>query len=539
MEMVLQKARCWVWSLAFVLLLAACGAEPTTQPTRTPMSVLLPTRIAKETISADTITLTDTPTVALATTVPTAEPTATPTSTSVPTQMPTRISTSTPTPVVTLADTPQAAGSPTSTPTLGPSVTRTPAPAGVCPPLGEQLPAILAIEPGVAIIAGFEPQIREYLNAGGGTDSLLQALGDLTLTDADGTRWQSRAQVIAADVTGNGTPDVVVSLVFFVEGQYADGGVFVFSCQDGQYVGDEVVPLGGSVFSAVGPDPGIRAIQDTNNNGVSDIVLSYIGIIGTHANFTRFFRILEWDGVQFVDLIQGKAEPYNEAPVNNGDGFVYDTNGNRNLELVLTNGLATGYIDGGPQRERTDIWAWNGYAFTFRRWEHEPPTRRFQAVQDGDDAARFGQYEAAQAFYEQALSDEKLLGWSPGQLWPDSAYDVAPTPTPDPNEHPRLDAYVYYRTMLLYVVQGELSEAQRVYEVLQTEFLFGMVGHPYTALAKVFWEEYAVSGDIAIACAQATEYADAHADEILEPLGSDVYGYNNRDYDAKDICPFQ
>lgn len=391
----------------------------------------------------------------------------------------------------------------------------------------------------MAIVEGFEPQIRDYLNTEGGTNSLLQVLGDLALTDADGTRWQSRAQVIAADVTGNTTPDVVVSLVFFVEGQYAEGGVFVFSCQDGQYEGGAVALLGGSVFSAVGPDPGIRAIQDTNNNGVSDIVLSHIGIIGTHANFTRLFRILEWDGTLFVDLIQGEVDPYSEAPVNNGDGFVSDTNGNRNLELVLTNGLVAGYVDGGPQRERTDIWAWDGYAFIFRRWEYEPPAFRFQAVQDGDDAVQFGRYETALAFYEQAISDEQLLGWSPGQLWPDSAYNTTPTPTADPDERSRLSAYAHYRIMLLHVVQGAFEEAQQVYDVLQAEFPPEMVGHSYATLATAFWLEYAASGDVAVACAQAMEYAEAHTDEILKPLGSNVYGYYNRNYSAEDVCPFK
>jgi hypothetical protein len=361
----------------------------------------------------------------------------------------------------------------------------------------------------------------------------------LTLTDSSGTSWLARAQAVAVDVTGNTTPDVVVALTFFVEDQYADGGLFVYRCQGGQHKGGAVSALGGQVLSAGGPDPGIRAIQDMNGDGVPEIVFSYIEIMGTHANFTRLFHIIEWDGTQFVDLIQSDSYPPNAAPVNNGDGVVLDTDGNRNPELVLINGTGHYYEDGGPERERTDVWAWDGYAVRLARREYEPAMYRFQSVQDGDDAARLGDYGRALALYQQAISDEQLLGWSQGQLWPDSAYGTDPTPTPDPNERARLSAYAYYRTMLVHVAQGSMSEADLTYGTLQERFPAGTAGHPYSELATVFWKAYSASRDSAAACNKAVEYATTHVDEILDPLGSDFYGFSNRDYAPEDICLFR
>jgi hypothetical protein len=364
------------------------------------------------------------------------------------------------------------------------------------------------------------------------------ALSELSLTDRDGTIWQARAQTIPVDVTGNTTADVVVSLSFAVEGQYAEGALFVYSCSGGEYQGGAVVPLGGQLFSIGGPDPGIRAIQDMNADGVPEIVVSTIEMIGTHGNFTRLFRVLEWDGSQFVDLVQNDSGQPNVAPVENGDGAVYDTNGNKNQELVLTNGPGQGYPDGGAQRERTDTWAWNGYGFRLFRSDFESAIYRFQAVQDGDDRALAGRYKDALGFYEQAISDDDLLGWSEGQLWPDTAYGESAKPTPDPDERARLSAYALYRTVLTQVASGAPEEAQATFEVLKEQFPEEDPGYPYAQLAEAFWNEYSTRADVVRACAKAAEFADAHAEAILAPLGSRFYGYLNRDYGAEDVCPF-
>ena len=54
-----------------------------------------------------------------------------------------------------------------------------------------------------------------------------------------------------------------------------------------------------------------------------------------------------------------------------------------------------------------------------------PPKYRFQAVYDGDDASRFGEYDRALALYQQAVFDEALLGWNP-DFNPYSALPVDP-----------------------------------------------------------------------------------------------------------------
>ncbi len=381
----------------------------------------------------------------------------------------------------------------------------------------------------------FENQILDYLNLKGSPSGLDSALRSLTLDIGGGTIWEARSDVVSRDVTGNTTPDVIVSLMFFEPGQYSEGALFVYRCQKGRYVGGAVTGYAGQVRSAADPD-GIRAVADMNGNGVPEIIISYIEIMGTHAYFGRAFQILEWDGQQFVDLVRsetgGKA-----IVVDFGDGAVQDVDGDGIFELVVTNEIAFAYIDEGAQRRRTLIYAWDGYTFALDCVRHGPPAYRYQAVHDGDDAFLCDDYDGALAFYQQAIFDESLFGWASGQLWPDSAYGGGPTPTPDPNERARLGAYARYKIMLLHVLRGFTTEAEIVYTTLRAVVPEGSAGFPFADLARVFWEAFMERGDLEAACAEAIAFADEHQAQIVAPLGRDFYGFGQRRYQAWDMCP--
>ncbi len=394
---------------------------------------------------------------------------------------------------------------------------------------------------------GFDAQILDYLNARGSAEGLKQALGVLTIP-VGSSPSKINSNIIVSDVTGDLTPDVVMDLIVLPAGDDAFlpyGAVFVYACSEGRFLSSFKADLSYIGVGASLAYDGIRAVSDMNLNGVPEIIFSFVDNCGTHLNCTRPFRIVEWDGMEFKDLIHGRhlytGEIYTSAYVYNGDGVIRDTNGDGYLELTLTNGIEHYYPDSGPDRERTEIWAWNGSAFTLVRWEHTPPVYRIHAVWDGDDASRFGAYTRALAFYQQAIFDEKLLGWSAGQYWRPASetwfwQDYTPPP-PDPDERSRLSAYARYRILLLHTVQGNLLEAQVVYDTLQQKYPVGSIGDQYAALATVFWETYNTSPSLAAACNKAVAHADAHAKEILSPLGYDVY--YQRSYTPEDICPFK
>jgi len=424
---------------------------------------------------------------------------------------------------------------PTATSTIVPTPTEGPWRSTLpeeCPATGTTGIELTSDAPGQGVAGIFEGQIRDYLTARGSAAGLATALSKLTLLD--GT-WQARAQVRSIDVTGNDVPEVLVELTFFVPFQYSEGALFVYRCAGGEFAGGVAVNTGGQVFSNVDPD-GIREVRDMNRDGIPEIVVSAISIIGTRSYFERQFRILEWNGEVFADLIPIDENGF-AARAESGDGEVRDRDGDGRLELILSNSVAEAYPDLGPQRARTDSWEWDGEAFTLARWEYTRPVFRIHAIWDGDDATRFGEYDRALAFYQDAVFNEQLQDWSLGRLWPDSAYGGAPTPEPDPAERDRLNAYGRYRIVLLHAVEGRRAEAQVAYDALQERYPGGSPAAAYAALAYEFWEEYTSSGDLAQACAKTAEFARTNPSDVLIPLGRQFYGEGQRQYQPEDVCP--
>jgi hypothetical protein len=98
--------------------------------------------------------------------------------------------------------------------------------------------------------------------------------------------------------------------------------------------------------------------------------------------------------------------------------------------------------------------------------------------------------------------------------------------------------------MLLYVVQGDLSDAKTVYDTLQTKFPAGQPSHADAELATAFWAGYQTSHSVAQACAPAIAYAAQHPADILAYLGRSDYSQNpfgdqSLTYKPADVCPFQ
>jgi hypothetical protein len=185
--------------------------------------------------------------------------------------------------------------------------------------------------------------------------------------------------------------------------------------------------------------------------------------------------------------------------------------------------------------------------------EFSPPNYRYQAVQDGDRAMSRHEYDKALAFYQEAIFNEDLLGWSPAHkerskilhefAWDfDESHKGTPEPAippDDPQEYPNLAAYARFRIMMLHILGEHLPEAQTVYETLREKFPEGKDGHEFTLIAQAFWNEYQLSKGIEGSCTQAISVAEKHKD-ILRFLGADYHNsIQDIMYESKDLCPFK
>ncbi len=452
----------------------------------------------------------------------------------------TLIPTNTPTPSKTLPPV-RASHTPTPLPTIAtftPTydarliVTDTPAPMAKCPQEDPELMPWFPFcdENGACSGGPYYEEILSYFNMGG------------TFKNLDGKHGGR-----FVDLTGDGVAEFAFRDIY---------AVFVIGCESGQYETLLGVP-------PIQSGPTIELIDDLNNNGIPELLLSFY----ERYNFNSL-RILEWDGKEFVSLIQIPVDhqdrQYTIDSIGRTGGYyrILDTNDDQLREIVVVADLPArpGILAYGlPWRKETLTFGWNGENYTIMAREYDAPQYRFQAIQDADRAALSEEYDKAISLYQDAIFSDGLAWWSRERqeyeieitlynaLSRMGANMIAPTITPPPPkptpikdeaEYPRLAAYAYYRMALIYIVKDEVDNARNQLAIMQEKFTKNNPGYPYLELATAFFDSYQGTNNMTSACGEAIRYASEHPD-ILLPLGSDYHGAQGLEYKPEDVCPFR
>ena len=489
-----------------VLLLAllACSGSGTPPPTPT-INLVAPTATLAP---SATLLATLTPTSAPATATPTL---GAPTSTAIPSATPS-----------------YAAASAIRATTEAPAACPTPGPEA--PPAPEFINFSPEFRTSAAVEL-VEQQALAYLNAFGPLPLIqaLQAAGKV-----DGLDFFYR------DVTNDGVPDVAFAVREF----------FVFGCEAGAYTTQLQIEAALALSS-----PRLETVQDMNLDGVPELVISQYSC-GIN-NDCLEVGVFEWSGAAFNALIEGRGGAPIAAmsggalsdPVPQADLFDTDLNGTH--ELIVYGGIPRDpeeFIEGGPWREASDVYMWNGERFNWVRRTYTSPEYRFQAVQDGDSEARFGRFAEAEAFYRSVRDNVSLRAWSPdlALAWQDQQRAVLtgsipptpPTQTPeDPGEFEQLVAYAQYRLVVMYARSGRIAQADAEIQTMVQTYEFGRPGYPYVQMAAQFWTGFSANASIGEGCRQAVEFASVHP-EIIGVLGSEYHGVQSVLYTPADVCPF-
>jgi hypothetical protein len=443
---------------------------------------------------------------------------------------------------------PTATPVPSSSPTLGPLITRTPAPPAECPPPGN--PAPIRAES----LDNLIPQVEDFLANGGQTTQLETAITE-NLAAYYSSEGQPTVSVAEVDLTGDGIGELVIAVELVDPGMGLRFALVVLGCERGEFriLLDEWAAESGMA------QMDFYGAEDLNGNGVPEIVYS-IEEFGAHDSIS-LVSIREWDAGGFQPLVLPPSDhdlgniraAYMGGLLSVGDVSTYDLgmapdrtkidsllpdiDGNGTRELILRGGGGRAYSGDGPQRVSIETWSWNGEAFTLSASRFDPPEYRFQAVRDGDAAFLRGNLEEAMAFYQQSLDDPELLGWSIEHL--QVLYPRFDPPPVDPAERARLAAFAEFRMLLVYAVQERQPDAQSLFDAMVGEHLQGSPGYPYVQIATRFHDALEAAGSVQSACAAAREYAQANAEAILKPLGSQFYGYLYEDYSPESICPVE
>ncbi len=340
--------------------------------------------------------------------------------------------------------------------------------------------------------------ILDYLNAGASPEELAVSLIIQGLGPEDQPVW-------AEDLTGDGYREVVVTV--YDPANQPQGALMIYNCEDEAYVLEQVVVSEANAFAPV-----VLHIQDINADGEREAVISSTNC-GAHTCF-QDVGILAWENEHYAEKLEGSTLEYPYPEVKLTD---YDHDGIYTLEVT---GTAYGSVGAGPQRD------------TINSWDYDPVNRlwrlkgqmlaaspfRIHLVHDADAAMDREEYLIASLLYEQVITDDSLLEWAKEEV-----------------EYNNLAAYATYKRVVAAVFMGDRTSAETIYaeldELYGAESQFG-----YVEMADAFLADSETLG-VEGGCTAARQYASSHQPQVLDPLGSAVYGYANPDYTPEDMCP--
>lgn len=347
--------------------------------------------------------------------------------------------------------------------------------------------------------ASYPAAILEYLNQGASPEELAVELIVRGL-------GPSEQPVRTDDLTGDGYRDVVVSIYDLQV--VPQGGMLIYTCADNQYV-LSYISLAGETEQA----PEALLIQDLNADQQPELVFSTTNC-GAHTCFEEI-EILSWVDGAFSERVEGSTA---DLPNPSAQLTDYDQNAIYALEVV---GTAIASVGAGPQRDETRVWEYDpsdGF------WKYASDSLaaspfRIHLVHDADDAMLRGEYQIAALLFSQVVEDEDLLDW------------LNPT-----EEALDLGAYSYFKRV---VAAGFLAQIQSGEALLveMRELYTGTDQDAYLEMAEAFWAAFTSTGVAENGCEAAQQYAALNQAAVLSPLGSETYGYANRDYGPMDICP--
>jgi len=344
----------------------------------------------------------------------------------------------------------------------------------------------------------FPQAILDYLNAGASPEELAVTLIVQGLGPQEQPVW-------AEDLTGDDVREVVVTI--FDQAQPPQGAMLILNCVDGQYVLSHLV-----IAEQQAHAPRLRHIQDINDDGLREVVFSSTNC-GAHTCFEDV-DILRYQDGEYVSKLEGSTldYPYPELKLTD-----FDHDGIYNLEVV---GTSIASVGAGPQRDTINIWEYAPSSGTWKLVQQNMAASPFRVhlMHDAEAAMDRGEYLIASLLFQQVIEDENLLEWA------------------DPEaEYNNLAAYAYFKRIVAAVFLGDRGAAEALFDELEETYARSKQ-YAYVEMADVFLADSQNSG-LEEGCTSARQYADANQFVVLTPLGAEVFGYANPDFEPADVCP--
>ncbi|MEX0786441.1 MAG: hypothetical protein WD939_07390 [Dehalococcoidia bacterium] len=251
----------------------------------------------------------------------------------------------------------------------------------------------------------------------------------------------------------------------------------------------------------------IVAAEDVTGDGTGDLVYSE-STCGAHT-CTLHVRVFTGSGGLEYEILT----PEDGLIMETADALLEDRDGDGVPEVVLHGGTI-GSVGAGPQRTRTEVYAWNGASYELTESVYDPSDLLYFAVLDADALFDEGEYLDAAAAYVGAIENAGLL---------ESGYHE--------NERAELGAYAQLRRALALLAGGAAREANDALAQARLDYADTL----NVGLVAAFQGAYDVSDNLHAGCLAVRDHIDANAAAFEEAW---YYGYSNPEWDAAGVCPF-
>lgn len=389
---------------------------------------------------------------------------------------------------------------PVATSTLAVEPSSTPSPSA--PPLPKR--SCPKKKGGVAIgelsgVRRVEQVTMDYLNAGGETSRLIEALKSVQALNAD---------AVVEDLDNDGLSEVVIA---YSDSEESQAWVDVLHCEVGEYARAAEFEYEEVWFASL---EFVSSLRDDSNLFVVSRVPRIRGWVDDYV-------AIGWDGTSWasVPLSSGLGPSQISLFDQNGDGV-------REIQLKAMTSVTPG---GGLGRIEVSTWAWNGTEYVYSSSQYLPGTNRVHYIADAEQAWANRNPLLAVAYYEIAARSDDLGAYPTGLERISNQSEAA-------DAYQR--AFSLYRIVATWTYQGRLSEAQVYLEELESRYPDGKVGSEFVASARILIGEVQSGTPYARACLRSADELDQSIPKLV-PTHLGDWGVANPMYSrTTDVCDF-
>jgi hypothetical protein len=348
-----------------------------------------------------------------------------------------------------------------------------------------------------------------YLTVAGsgvlGTPCLSDLIAEWEMAEPDGVPLTPEERCLLGNTDEDPEDEVVVLFTALSEGGFGLlSNVVVFDETPDGFV---------AVFTPFGPDQigdvfphAIIAAQDVTGDGNGELVYTDT-MCGAHTCTLR------------VNIFGGSEFAYERLPPDEGLSMetaeLFLEEDAEGETLIVLQGGTISSVGAGPQRERTEVYSWDGASFVLQSTTFGESDMLYFHILDADAVFDQSNFAVAAQRYRTAIADESLVETG--------FYE---------NERAELEAYATFRIALSQFIVGEL-EAGAI--AMLDQGVVDYAGTVNVGLIESFRAGYDATGNYPGGCLAVNEHLDANFDAFQVVW---EYGYANPPFEPERFCPF-